>query len=102
MISLSSNQNMFHMKFLPMGLLKPVMCKNIAKKVATGSEKEKEYIGGITECMLSLLTKKHEVYMCNLMVDLTDNWDMTSGDFQYLKGRVLLISLKMILLLMMG
>lgn len=79
------------LKFLPMGLLKPVMRKNIAKKVATGSEKEKEYMNGITECMLSLLTKKHEVYMCNLMGDLTNNWDMTSEDFQSLKGRVLLI-----------
>ncbi len=78
-------------KLLPFPLMKRLTKKAVMKKLTHWPEQETRFMNSLTDEMLVMLTKKYEIHMIKLLLDLQQHWNLTAKDFEQLQGRVLLI-----------
>ncbi len=79
------------MKFIPFILVKKLMKKAVMKKLDNPTYLEIQMMTDLCDEMLLMLTKKYEVHMVKLLIDLKNYWNMVPEDFKKFEGKVLLI-----------
>ncbi len=79
------------LKFLPISLLKPIMLKKLMGHIKDLTDENKIFMSELFQYAVKILTSRHELHMCRLMIDLNNQWDMTAKDFILFKDKVLLI-----------
>lgn len=78
-------------RYMPFGMVKQMMKKAVQKKLQDVTEQEALLMQNMCDEMLILLTKKYELHMINLLVDMENHINMMPDDFKVYKGNVLLI-----------
>lgn len=78
-------------RFIPWGLAKKAMMKAINKKVEKLPPEGRAEFGEMAQVMLTMLTKKYELHMIDMLLDCGNYFDMKKEDFAQLSDRVLLI-----------
>lgn len=79
-------------KIMPFPFLMSIMIKGVEAKIKNNSEEEKEKMREFMQIMQELLTKKYELHMIRLLLDMENHLAMTKSDFASLNGRVMILS----------
>ncbi len=88
----SSKKSKRILRCVPFSLFKKLLSKKIIKKYGRDySEKERELLRSACDIMEKKLTKKYELHMINLLIELQNHFGSKREEFAYLAGKVLLI-----------
>jgi len=78
-------------RFIPWGIAKKAMMKAIDKKVEKLPPEGREEFAQLAQVMFTMLTKKYELHMIDMLLDCGNYFNMEKKDFAQLRDRVLLI-----------
>ncbi|MGN1134614.1 MAG: alpha/beta fold hydrolase [Oscillospiraceae bacterium] len=79
------------LQLIPFGIYKKIIMKSIDKKTEKLPEESGRAFKEMTEIMLEMLTKEHELHMIDMLIDCENHLNMKPSDFDRLRDRVLLI-----------
>lgn len=79
-------------RVMPFAFLKRSMRKGIEAKLRDNTEEEKRVMGGMLGITLELLTKRYELHMIRLLLDVECHLNAGKDDFSSLEDRVLILS----------
>lgn len=78
-------------RFIPWEIAKKAMMKAIDKKVEKLPPEGREEFAQLAQVMFTMLTKKYELHMIDMLLDCGNYFNMEKKDFAQLRDRVLLI-----------
>jgi len=78
-------------QIIPMRLLRKIMLRKMEKNFILCTPDERQYMTDLFRYAIDRLTRKHELNMCRLMIDLSNETDIRKSDFEYLDKKVLLL-----------
>ena len=88
----SSNKSKKIVNLIPFSLFKKLISKKVMKRYgANFNSNEKAILKDVCIVMEQKLTKKYEIHMINLLIDLQNNFGSKKEQFKYLNDKVLLI-----------
>ncbi len=88
----SSKKSKRILRCVPFSLFKKLLSKKIIKRYAQGySYEERALLRSACDIMEEKLTKKYELHMISLLIDLKNYFGSNKAEFEYLSGKVLLI-----------
>lgn len=76
---------------IPMSLFRRILLKRLEKNFLLCTPDERKYLTDLFRYIVGRLTRKHELNMCRLMIDLKNETDIRKCHFSYLEKRVLLL-----------
>ncbi len=79
-------------RILPFAFLKRSMRKGIEAKFRDNPEEERRVMRAMLELTMELLTKRYELHMIRLLLDIEGHLNARKPDFAALSGRVLILS----------
>lgn len=80
-----------HLKLIPFWLLKRLMKIAVMKKTKDLTHNESKLMEHLCTIMVQILTKKYELHMIDLLIDVKNHRNMTPKDFAHLENKVLLL-----------
>jgi len=78
-------------KLIPMSLLRRISLKRMNKHFIQCAPDRKKYLTDLFRYVYDKLTRRHELNMCMLMIDLQNEMVNAKNDFSYLDKKVLLL-----------
>ena len=78
-------------KAVPMPLLKRILFRRIVREFAQCEPDERKYLTDLFAHVFKKITRRHELNMCRLMIDLENELECTKPAFTYLDKSVLLL-----------
>ncbi len=87
-----TNKTKIMLKFLPLSIFKKQISSAVFKKYAADfSESERHLLRELCDITEEKLTKKYELHMLNLLIDMESHNGMKKEEFEYLNNKVLLM-----------
>lgn len=78
-------------RIFPISILKKVLIKRTEKRSNQVPSEENRYMADLFRYCYSRLTRRHELKMCSLIIDLTNERGIKKDDFSHLDKKVLLL-----------
>jgi len=78
-------------RVIPMPLFRRILLKRLEKHFTLCTPDERQYMTDLFSYVLGRMTRKHELNMCRLMIDLSNETDIQKSHYTYLDKKVLLL-----------